>query len=68
MKFSNISVLLSSFLFAFYVQVKIPAGMSRTYENVKKVTLLPDGFVYALVLENDKVAYVPALFTFIEER
>lgn len=60
--------LILGLMLAFFVQVKIPAGMSRTYDDVKKVTLLPDGFVYALVLKDDKIAYVPALFTFIEEK
>lgn len=54
-------------LLAFYVQVKIPAGMSRTYDNVKSVDVF-GGFTLRLVLENDKVAYVPALFTIIEEK
>lgn len=59
--------ILLSLLVAFFVQVKIPAGMSRTYDNVKAV----DGFgtfTLRLVLENDKVVYVPALFTIIEEK
>lgn len=68
MKSSNISILLSSFLFAFYVQVKVPAGMSRTYDNVKNVQLMADGFVWRLVLENDKVVFTPVLFTVIEEK
>lgn len=57
-----------SLLFAFFVQVKVPAGMSKTYDNVKNVQLMPDGFVWRLVLENDKVIFTPALFTIIEEK
>lgn len=54
-------------MLAFFVQVKVPAGMSRTYENVKSVDGF-GGFTLRLVLENDKVVYVPALFTIIEEK
>lgn len=68
MKFLNISVLLSSVLFTFFVQVKIPAGMSRTYDNVRSVELIGTGFAYKLVLENGKIAYTPILFTFVEEK
>ena len=60
--------LILAVMFAFTVQVKVPAGMSRTYENVKNVQLMPDGFVWRLVLENDKVIFTPALFTIIEEK
>lgn len=55
-------------LLAFYVQVKIPAGMSRSYEDVKRIEILQDGFTIKLTLHDDKIAYVPALFTIIEER
>lgn len=53
---------------AFFVQVKIPAGMSRTYDNVKSVELTATGFMWKLTLENCKIVYVPVLFTFIEEK
>lgn len=65
MKSSNISVLLSS-LFLFYVQMKIPAGMSRTYDNVVSF-FARDGY-YVLTLDDNKTAYVPILFTVIEEK
>jgi len=52
---------------AFFVQVKIPAGMSRTYDNVKSVDGF-GGFTLQLVLEDDRVVYVPAMFTIIEEK
>ena len=68
MKFSSNVTLLSSLLFAFFVQVKIPAGMSRTYDNVKSVEIIGTGFAYRLVLENGKIAYTPVLFTFVEEK
>lgn len=59
--------LLSVILFTFFVQVKIPAGMSRIYDNVKAVDGF-GGFTLRLTLANDKVVYVPALFTIIEEK
>lgn len=59
--------ILLSLLLAFYVQVKIPAGMSRSYDNVKAVEGI-GGFTIKLTLENDKIVYVPALFTVIEEK
>lgn len=68
MKFSSNVTLLSSLLFAFFVQVKIPAGMSRTYDNVQSIELIGTGFAYKLTLENGKIAYAPTLFTFIEEK
>lgn len=68
MKFLSNVILLSNFLFAFFVQVKIPAGMSRTYDNVKSVEIIGTGFAYRLVLENGKIAYTPVLFTFVEEK
>lgn len=60
--------MLLSALFVFFVQVKIPAGMSRIYENVKRVEILPSGFTIQLTLEDGKIVYVPALFTIIEEK
>jgi len=57
-----------SLMLAFFVQVKFPAGMSKTYDNVKAVMLMDDGFVWRLTLQNDKVIYVPAFFTVIEEK
>lgn len=60
--------LILSLMLAFYVQVKIPAGMSRTYDDVKRVETMQDGFTIKLTLSNDKIVYVPALFTIIEEK
>lgn len=60
--------LLLAVMVAFFVQVKVPAGMSRTYDNVKNVQLMADGFVWRLILENDKVVFTPVLFTVIEEK
>lgn len=59
---------LSVILFTFFVQVKIPAGISRTYENVKEIRFMDDGVTIRLTLHDDKIAYVPAFFTIIEER
>lgn len=55
-------------LLAFFVQVKIPAGMSRTYDDVKKVDLLSNGMTLQLILKDGKIVWVPALFTIIEEK
>lgn len=55
-------------LLAFYVQVKIPAGMSRSYDDVKSYYIMEDGFSIQLTLSNDKKVIVPALFTIIEEK
>jgi hypothetical protein len=60
--------ILLSLLLAFFVQVKIPAGMSRSYDDVKHITFLPDGVTIQLTLKNDKIVFVPALFTVIEEK
>lgn len=60
--------LIVTLMLAFFVQVKVPAGMSRTYDNVKNVQLMADGFVWRLILENDKVVFTPVLFTVIEEK
>lgn len=60
--------LLLSVAFVFFVQVKIPAGMSRIYENVKAVECQPGGFTIRLTLSDDKIVYVPAFFTIIEEK
>lgn len=60
--------LIATLMLAFFVQVKVPAGMSRTYDNVKNVQLMADGFVWRLILENDKVVFTPVLFTVIEEK
>lgn len=57
-----------SLLLAFFVQVKIPAGMSRSYDDVKAVYIMEDGFTIRLTLKDDKIVYVPALFTIIEEK
>lgn len=54
-------------LLTFFVQVKIPAGMSRSYDNVKAVDSFTL-FTLRLTLANDKVVYVPALFTIVEEK
>lgn len=55
-------------LLVFFVQVKIPAGMSRSYDNVKRIEVMPNGFTIQLTLQDGKLVYVPALFTIIEER
>lgn len=55
-------------LLAFYVQVKIPAGMSRSYDDVQRFRIMEDGFTIMLTLKDGKEAYVPALFTIIEEK
>lgn len=60
--------LLSAILVTFFVQVKIPAGMSRSYDDVKAVFIMEDGFTIRLILKDDKIVYVPALFTIIEEK
>lgn len=60
--------ILLSLVLAFFVQVKIPAGMSRSYDDVKSFTLHPSGFAYVLTLKDGKIVYVPALFTIIEEK
>lgn len=60
--------LVLSLIFAFFVQVKIPAGMSRSYDNVRHVELMENGFVWKLILENGKIAFTPVLFTYIEEK
>lgn len=60
--------ILAALMVAFFVQVKVPAGLSRTYDNVKSASLCDDGFVWRLVLANDKVVYTPALFTIVEEK
>lgn len=60
--------ILLSLLLAFYVQVKIPAGMSRSYDDVKRIDIMPDGFTIKLILKDDKIVFVPALFTIIEEK
>lgn len=57
-----------SLLLAFYVQVKIPAGMSRTYDDVQKLLFVIDGVTIELTLKDGKKAYVPAMFTIIEEK
>lgn len=53
-------------LLAFYVQVKIPAGMSRSYDDVQSF-FARDGY-YCLTLRNNKTVYVPMFFTIIEEK
>lgn len=55
-------------MLAFFVQVKVPAGMSRTYENVQAIDFSVAYFSIKLTLANGKVVYVPALFTVIEEK
>lgn len=53
---------------AFIAHVKIPFGIAKAYNNVRDVEIMPMGITLKLVLEDDKVVYVPALFTIIEEK
>lgn len=55
-----------SVLLTFFVQVKIPAGMSRTYDDVISF-FARDGY-YVLLLKDNKTVYAPILFTIIEEK
>lgn len=50
----------------FIVRVTIPFGATKTYEATN-VQAWSDGF-YRLVLTNDKVVYVPIMWTLVEEK
>lgn len=52
-------------VFLFLVRVKIPMGTDLTYRDVKSVTATDRGY-YALVLSDDRTAFVPIMWTCIE--
>lgn len=54
--------------FIFIAYVKAPFGIEKTYKNVKSVDIMPMGITLKLTLDTDKVIYVPAMFTVVEER
>lgn len=54
-------------VFLFLVKVKVPFGVDLTYRDVK--AFLPNAMgYYELVLSDDRKAYVPVMWTSIEEQ
>ena len=52
----------------FVAYVKAPFGVTKTYEKVKDVEIMPMGITLKLILSDGKLVYVPAMFTVVEEK
>jgi hypothetical protein len=50
----------------FTVTTKMPLDDRRVYKNVKAVEI--SQYFYKLTLSNDKIVYVPVMFTIVEEQ
>lgn len=51
----------------FLVKVKVPFGADETYRHVKSIDYINNGQVVKVILSDDRVAFVPAMWTTIEE-
>lgn len=51
----------------FLVKIKVPFGADETFRHVKRVDYINNGQVVQLILADDRIAYLPAMWTTIEE-
>lgn len=54
-------------IFLFLVRVKVPFGIDLLYHHVKSAELNSQGTVWALILEDGRKAFIPAMWTSVEE-